>query len=243
MFNPDNIFIVLLRTRQPGNIGAVARSMMNFGLKNMILVDPHCRFNDETYVRARHAAPIFENAQIADSLEEVAGRFQLLLGTSRRGAFRLHMRMTPRLAAQEIHQNYALVKTGFLFGDEKSGLTNEDLEKCSWYVNIPVHPDFPSLNLAHSVTIVAYELFQAFREDGEDLYKSQARQKQVEYLSRHIRRFLDEEGFPSRGSADRVNCDIRRMLASADLKKTDVTLLHGLMRYLEEKHLGGWLSY
>jgi TrmH family RNA methyltransferase len=242
MIDPDKIHIALVGTRYAGNIGAAARSMMNFGLKNMLLVKPRCSLDDKAYNKARQASAIFENARIFKSLDELAAEFPLLIGTSRRGAYRLHMRMTPRLTAEEISDRYSKVKTAILFGDEKAGLKNEDLEKCAWYINIPSHKDFKSLNLAHSVTVIAYELFLLSRNEAEDLYKSPSDDNDAEYLFRHVTSFLKAIDFPSWGSAQRTYADVKRILSSADLKKTDVNLAHGFMRYLEEKYLGKWIK-
>jgi tRNA (cytidine32/uridine32-2'-O)-methyltransferase len=241
MINPDNIYIVLKDTIYPGNIGAAARAMANFGLKNMILVSPKCEFTEETYSRARIASPIFENAPIYKNLEDLSSDLAVLVGTSRRGAYRLHMRTSPGLAVEEIAGKYPHVRTGIIFGSESSGLTNEDLEKCAWYITIPTHPDFESLNLSHSVAIIAYELYKDGREAADELHKAPAPSDQVEGLFRHMVQFLQEVDFPIRGSKERVYADLKRVISSADLKLTDVNLMHGFMRYIENKYLGGWL--
>jgi TrmH family RNA methyltransferase len=241
MINRDNIYIVLKDTIYPGNIGATARAMANFGLKNMALVNPQCEFTEETYSRARIAAPIFENAPIYKNLDELSSELAVLVGTSRRGAYRLHMRTSPRLAVEEIADKYSHVKTGIVFGSENAGLSNEDLEKCAWYITIPTHPDFESLNLSHSVSIIAYELYAFEKSATEDLYKTPAPVDQVEGLFRHMVQFLQAVGFPNRGSEGRVYADLKRVISSADLKLTDVNLMHGFMRYIEYKYLGSWL--
>ena len=242
MINPNNIYIILKGTRYAGNIGAAARAMMNFGLKNMILVSPRCKFNEDAYAKARYAAHIFENAPVYETLDEIAPDFQVLIGTSQRGANRLHMRMSPRISALEIAAKYSHVKTGIVFGDEKAGLSNSDLEKCAWYVTIPSHPDFKSLNLAHSVTVVAYELFLTTIKAEDEIYKEPAESEQVQRLLDHVIQFSKAVKFPNRGSPDRVFADMKRALSSADLRRTDVNLLHGFMRFMEEKYLGGWLE-
>jgi TrmH family RNA methyltransferase len=241
MINPDNLYIVLKDTLYPGNIGATARAMANFGFRNLILVNPQCEFTEETYSRARHAAPIFEKAPVYQTLDEVASELSVLVGTSRRGAYRLHMRMSPRLASKEISDRYSNVRTGIVFGSENTGLTNEDLEKCAWYITIPTHSDFGSLNLSHSVAIMAYELFTVEKDMSDDLYKFPAPTDQVEGLFRHMVQFLQAVEFPNRGSRERVFTDLKRVISSADLKQTDVNLMHGFMRFMEKKYLGEWL--
>lgn len=238
MVNLDNITIILKGTYYAGNIGASARAMMNMGLKNMILVNPRCEFNQEAYARARSAAHLFENAPVYNSLDEVSQQFELILGTSRRGAYRLHMRMASGIMAREISEKYNHVKTAVVFGDEKAGLSNEDLELCAWYITIPSHPGFESLNLAQSVMIICYELYKASLVEPDEILKDRATGRNIHELTVHLEQFLKAIGFPNRGSEDRAYSDIKRVIASADLKRTDVNLAHGLMRFLEERYLG-----
>lgn len=237
MTNPDNVYIILKGTYYPGNVGSAARAMMNFGLKNMILVDPQCEFTMETYAKARYAAHIFEKAPVVNSIEEIINDFEILIGTSRRGQGRLHMRLSPKLSAREIADRYSNSRIGIIFGDEKAGLTNSDLEKCAWYVTIPSHPSFESLNLAHSVTIIAYEMFLTGIDTEQLIHKEQAQPEKVSRLFKHMVQFLKAIQFPERGSEHRVYSDLKRLLSSADLKRTDVNLLHGFMRYMEQKYL------
>ncbi len=238
MVNRDNITIILKGTYYTGNIGSTARAMMNMGLKNLILINPRCEFTQETYARARSASHLFENAPVYSSLIEVSQQFELMLGTSRRGANRLHMRTAPGIMAKEISEKYSLIKTAIVFGDEKAGLSNEDLELCAWYVTIPSHPGFESLNLAQSVMIICYELYKASLEEPDKILKERATGRNIYELTLHLEQFLKAIGFPNRGSENRAYADVKRVIASADLKRTDVNLAHGLMRFLEERYLG-----
>lgn len=241
MINPDNITIVLKGTYYSGNIGSTARAMKNMGFTNLILVNPRCPLDDEAYSMARSASHIFEQAPVYNSLEEISKEFQLILGTSRRGAHRLHMRTSPRVMASELAKRYNHIKTAIVFGDEKAGLSNEDLALCAWYVRIPSNPDFESLNLSQSVMIICYELFLASIERSGELMKEEAAQKNINRLESHILQFLKKVGFPNRGDTQRVYSDIKRVISSADLKRTDVNLAHGFLRFLEENYLGGRL--
>ena len=238
MINLDNITIVLKGTYYDGNIGSAARAMMNMGLKNMILVNPRCRYRDEAYSMARSAAKIFEKAPAYETLKEAVKDFDLVLGTSRRGAYRLHMRTSPKIMAEELANKYADVKTAILFGDEKAGLSNEDLSLCAWYIRIPSHPAFESLNLSQSVMVVCYELYKASLAEPEEFLKDSATPESIQNLIIHMQQFLHAVKFPDRGSPDRVFADIKRVIASSDLKRTDVNLAHGFMRYMEEQLMG-----
>ena len=241
MINPDNIAIVLKGTYYDGNIGSAARAMMNMGLRNMILVSPRCKIGEEAYSNARYAASLFENAPVYNSLAEVAPHFELMLGTSRRGSDRLHMWTTPRAMAKELSEKYRHVKTAIVFGDEKAGLSNEDLQSCSWYITIPSHPEFESLNVSQAVMVICYELYLATLEENQEVSKEKADQGSINSLNDHIKQFFRKINFPPWGSQQRTYTDVSRIIASADLRRTDVNLAHGFLRYLEAKYLGGKL--
>jgi len=240
--NLDNVSIILVRTCYPGNIGSAARGMMNFGLGRMILVNPQCSFTDEAYQKARTAAHIFQNAPVYDSLPQVARDFDILVGTSRRGPERLHMMVPLRDLPRELAERYNNCRVGIVFGDERGGLTNEELQSCAFYTSIPAHPDFESLNLAHAVTIVAYELYQMAVSDSIKTHKELVDQPRVNHLTCHIEAFLKAVDFPRRGSPGRVISDVKRMLSTTELRRTDVNLIHGFMRYMEDQFLGGQLE-
>jgi len=157
--------IILVRPRNPDNIGAAARAMANFGLSDLALVQPFASdwkeaaevWRREASVSAIDAMDVIDSAKIFDSIPEAAADCRLLLGTSS-----LH-RATPRrdvllLADTPAHLSGRAGKTGILFGPEKTGLTKEHLSFCSAMINIPTRENQPSMNLGQSVAVIAYEL-------------------------------------------------------------------------------------
>jgi TrmH family RNA methyltransferase len=241
MINPDNIAIVLKGVYYEGNIGSTARAMMNMGLSNLILVAPNCKIGQEAHSNARNASVILENTRIFNTLDELSPHFEIVLGTSRRGFDRLHLWTTPRIMAKELSGKYRHVKTAIVFGDEKAGLTNEDLSHCAWYVTIPSHPDFESLNVSQAVMVVCYELYLSMIEEQEEVSKDKADPENIRSLNEHIAQFFRKIKFPPWGSEQRTLADVSRIIASADLNRTDVNLAHGFLRFIEARHLGGKL--
>lgn len=156
----NSISIILARPRYAGNIGSVARAMKNMGLSRLILVRPGALPEHPEALRlAVDAKNILKKSQIFDSLDEALKEFNFVIGTSRReGKHRRDF-----LLSTEVH---GLVKSqpkgskmAILFGAEERGLTNEELTRCHRVVMIPSSPKLPSINLAQSVMIIAYELF------------------------------------------------------------------------------------
>lgn len=144
--------VVLVRTKEPANIGAAARAMLNFGLRDLWLVSPRGRINERAHALASHAAGLLDAAVIVDSLEAAVADREAVYGTSARGrAERNIITHTPRSAAPHLNGNAAIV-----FGPEDHGLSNEELARCQAQIVIPTR-DYSSLNLAQAVLLTAYE--------------------------------------------------------------------------------------
>lgn len=156
---------ILVRPRNPDNIGAAARAMANFGLKDLVLVsafesdwkEAADGWRREASVSAIGAMDIIDSARLCGSVAEAAEGCTLLLGTSS-----LH-RIRPERDVVALAQAPALMaaaggRTAILFGTEKTGLTKEDLSLCSAVVNIPTAAGQPSMNLGQAVAVTAYEL-------------------------------------------------------------------------------------
>jgi TrmH family RNA methyltransferase len=154
-----NISIVLVNTKTPGNIGAVARCMMNTGLSRLVLVRPPLDRNGEALKLAAGAESILKNAEVFPTLQESIAGHGLVIGTSRhRGKQRKNL-LTPREMAETVVPLLAKNRVAIVFGREVNGLDREDLSLCHELVCIPSSDAFPSLNLSHAVMVVVYELF------------------------------------------------------------------------------------
>lgn len=163
MLLPD-IIIILCRASEPGNVGAVCRAMKNMGLSRLRMVAPEPL--DEAMLRARavHAGDVWDGALFFDSLAAAAADCSLLVGTTRRrGRKRKNVTMEPRALAEWLHsRRQSAGQIALVFGNERTGLQDSELDLCNIASHIPVSDLFPSLNLSHAVQIYAYELFLAF---------------------------------------------------------------------------------
>lgn len=153
--------VVLVSTKESANVGAAARAMLNFGLRDLWLVAPRCRLDHRAYALASHAAEVLDAATVVPNLADAIADRTTVLGTSARvRAADNFLELTPRAAAQALGPNDAV-----LFGPEDHGLSNEDLTRCQGQIVIPTQ-DFSSLNLAQAVLVVAYEV-GVRRAEGE----------------------------------------------------------------------------
>ncbi|MCX8188352.1 MAG: RNA methyltransferase [Nitrososphaeria archaeon] len=165
------IAIIMIEPENQGNIGAVARAMKNFGLKELYLIRPKDEIGEFARKIAANAQDILDNAKILTSFEEVKKRFNLIYGTTAISAKRstnvLRITITPAQLANIISN--AKGKVAVLLGRESHGLSNQELEECDAVVTIPSSQEYPTLNVAMAGTIIFYEIFQkiAYKKEGK----------------------------------------------------------------------------
>jgi len=155
----ENISVVLVRPAIPGNIGAVARTMANFGFANLLIVDSKCKIDEEARNRAKHAQKILDNIIFEKSLKSVLSRFGTSVATTGVLGSDYNIVRAPLLiedASKKIRSIKG--KVALVFGAEDTGLSNEELQLCDFTATIPSSKSYPVLNLSHAVSVFLYEL-------------------------------------------------------------------------------------
>ena len=222
-----SVRVILVQPQEPGNVGSAARVMKNFGLSELYLVDPQCELTRDAYALATHAADVLDDAvTVSSTLEAVADR-RLVLGTTARArtseGFDVY---TPRAAAK----TFAREDAALMFGPERAGLSNEDLDLCHAYIRIPTG-DFASLNLAQAVNLVAYEFFVSHAEtEAERHLPEVAPREALERLHRHFLEVARYIGYTNDETAHKTDHMYRRIFDRARLTGREVAALHGLWR-------------
>lgn len=220
--------IVLVRPRDPNNIGAAARAMANFGFADLVVVAPHPPVWEEVR-SAIGADDVIASARIVPTLADAIAGCRFVAGTTGDEGRRLGRVATPRELFADVDAYRGDV--ALVFGNEKHGLTNDDLELCHVTVRVPTTPAQPSLNLAHAVAICCYEA--AGREPRES--RQPPRRGTAGATSGEIESFLDAlAGSPSmcerppqlRAGAVRR---LRALLLRARVTRAELALLHGLI--------------
>jgi tRNA/rRNA methyltransferase/tRNA (cytidine32/uridine32-2'-O)-methyltransferase len=165
----SNFIIVLCRASEPGNVGAVCRVMKNMGLSRLRMVAPGSLVETPLVNRAIHAEDVWRDALFFDTLADATSDCSLVVGTTRRrGRKRKNVTLEPRALAGWLARNHIPASVALVFGNERTGLTDDELNFCNLASHIPVSDAFPSLNLSHAVQIYAYELFLAFGETADE---------------------------------------------------------------------------
>jgi tRNA/rRNA methyltransferase len=226
----DNIRVVLVETSHPGNVGAAARAMKVMGLTRLCLVKPQCSVDDEARARSSGALDVLEQAVVCASLDEaLAGTVLAAACTSRRRDLP-HPAYTPRQAAPQLLAQAGQAPVAIVFGSETYGLSNEQLGKCRWLLNIPANPDYMSLNLAAAVQVLAYELRCSLADSPIDLPDFQpASHDETESLLTELERTLVAIGFLDPAHPKRLMPRLRRFFARAGLEKEEVAIWRGIL--------------
>lgn len=233
----SQIRIVLVNTTDPGNIGAAARAMKTMGIKQLYLVGPKSFPHVNASVRASNAIDVLAEATIVDDLNLAVQDCQLVFGTSTRVRELNWVTLNPRKAAEKILINKNQ-KVALVFGQERCGLTNRELQSCHFQINIPANPDYSSLNLAAAVQIVCYELRMTFLHQKSKLSGRTimlADVKQQEHFYQHLHKLLNIIDFLKPIRSGQIMSRLRRLFSRSELEVNEVKILRGILSTIEKK--------
>lgn len=232
----DPIRVVLVGTQHPGNIGSAARAMKTMGLANLVLVAPKRYPDPEATALAAGADDILEQARVVSGIHEALSGCTYVIGTSSRERAVALPELSPRQAAELLVAKSAHSPVALLFGPERTGLENEELQLCHARVFIPCNPEYASLNLAAAVQVLSYEIrlqrlaqADAPPASGGREQEPPATFEQMERLFAHLAEFMDEVDFHKGKSPDLVTQRIRRLFLKADMDDREIKILRGLL--------------
>lgn len=234
----SRIRIVLVEPSHPGNIGAVARAMKNMGLQELVLVRPKQFPHADATARASGADDLLARAGVVDSLAEAIAGCGFVAATTSRERDQNFRVLDVRAAAERLVGEARLAPAAVLFGAERTGLTNEELEASHVLIHLPANPQYPSLNLAMAVQIIAYELFRAQGAPAEPASRRVplATPENMERLYAHLEQVLREIDFRDRTqSGTNLMARIRRFLQRAELDENEVNILRGILTAVQNR--------
>src|SRR5688572_22534665 len=229
--------IVLSHPSHPGNIGAAARAMKTMGFADLALVAPRHFPDPDATAMAAGAADVLAAARVFDSLEGALAGCMLAAGFSARGRELSHPPVALREAAPELAAAALAGTVALVFGNETSGLSNEELLRCQRLVHIPANPAYASLNLAAAVMVACYEL--ATSAGAHALPASgggeSATSDDVEGLVAHLESAVVESGYLDPAKPGRFVERMRRLFARAGLEREEVRLMRGMLAAFEKR--------
>jgi TrmH family RNA methyltransferase len=234
----DNIRIVLVAPTHAGNIGGVARAMKNMALRRLYLVSPADFSTSEASARAAGADDVLNQLRVHPSLTEALAGCRYVIGTSARPRRLAWPQYDPASAARQLVTEARQAEVALVFGAERTGLTNTELECCHGLVTIPTDPGFSSLNLACAVQVMAHELFQAQghagRPEGAEP-EPPADSADVERFYRHLEQVLVEINFLDPEQPRKLMHRLIRLFSRVRLEVNEVNILRGILTAIQDR--------
>jgi TrmH family RNA methyltransferase len=238
---------ILVGTTHAGNLGAAARAIRTMGFDTLRLVDTVSPRKEEALARASGAQPVLESAARFETLSEAIADCQAVFGTSARQRHLsvplLSCREACDMAASSVAGEAATAeRVAFVFGRERSGLTNEELDLCTRHLHIPTDPDFSSLNLGSAVQVVAYEAAAALALRGagtaSPVTSTQHEDRPVsseamEHLHAHLERVMINTGFLDPARPRHLMRRLKRYFERNRPTENEMAILRGILSATE----------
>lgn len=238
----EDIKVVLVHTSHAGNIGSAARAMKTMGLTRLVLVAPADYPSGEAFALSSGAHDVLDQAVVVDDIETAIADCTLVVGASARSRSLPWPLLNPREMADKVAAHPDGSSIALLFGRERSGLTNEELAKCHYHVNIPSNPQYSSLNVAQAVQVLCYELRmrqelavpQTRIDWGVEWDQPPARADQLEGLFEHWEKTLVEIDFLDPNNPRTLLNKIRRLILRAQPDEVEANILRGMLTQIDK---------
>jgi len=225
----DNFAVILHEPRYPENIGAAARCCRNMGIPRLITVRPQLLDQEKMLKMATHeAASLIHDMEVFDSLKEALAPFNFVVGTTARTGRQRQPTHTPRQMAEKLVGLSPKNRIALLFGSEKWGLSNAELCRCHALVTIPTS-SFSSINLAQSVMILCYEIFNAGTEASIHQPKL-ATSREIENMFNHLETVFEAIGLMDKQNPEYWRIKLRRIFGRIELRSREVKFIRGFCR-------------
>ncbi len=231
----SRVRVVLMHTSHPGNIGAVARAMKNMGLSQLYLVKPDLFPHSMATSRASGADDLLASAMVVETLDEALADCCFVVGASARLRSISWPVHNPRECAERMLEASEDGEVALLMGREQSGLSNAELERCNYLVNIPANPEYSSLNLAAATQVLAYELRMAalarleIKKIASKKDYRLATMAEMDGLYEHFEVALTDIKFLNPASPRKLMRRLRRLFNRAQLDEMEVNILRGIL--------------
>lgn len=228
--------IVLVGAQHPGNIGAAARAMKVMGLSDLALVAPERYPHPDATARASGADDVLAAARVHASLEDAIADCVLAIGTSARVRRTSWPLVDVRTAARRAIAAAGAQPVALVFGRERSGLENAELDRCQLHLQVPTNPDYASLNLAAAVQVVCYELrMAAGARIAPEAEREPVAHADMEGLYGHFQDVLEASGFIDLAQPGILMRRVRRLFNRAAPDRIELNILRGALRSLDPR--------
>jgi TrmH family RNA methyltransferase len=238
----DNVHFILVEPTESGNIGASARAIKNMGFRNLALVNPPGKMNEEAEYFAHNAMDVLRSSTMHPTLMDALSDKSLIIGTSRRIGKNRGMILSMEEAADRVFSEACQKgNVAVLFGREQRGLFNTETDECAFMISIPTDSRQPSLNLAQAVMVIAYELGKHTLHQGASPLNSRklpSTHAEKTKLYERIKQILELLGYTKMGERNigrKVQVSIKHFLGRAGLTKDELDVLYGICSRLSKR--------
>jgi tRNA/rRNA methyltransferase len=224
--------IILFEPQLEENIGAAARAILNFNFHNIRIIKKGWKPSKVSFKNSAKADEILKNAKVFKNLEEAINDLEYVYATSNRKRD-LNIDVVNLKKGAKIINNYKNFKVGILFGPERSGLTNEAISLCDKIIEIPLNQNFKSLNLAQSVLLVVYELFNLNLCKINSVKKKKTKKKELLIFFKVLQNYLEKVNFFKVKEKKKIMMrNIKTIFNKAELTEKEVKILLGIIKNL-----------
>ncbi len=233
----SNISFILNKPQLSENIGACARAIKNFSFRKLILINPKPVYpNDKILATSVGAKDIIKQSQTYDNLEKALSKIDVVIATSAR----FRNKNIKHIKLDDLKKINFKKKIGFLFGSEASGLSNDEISYANYTLQIPTNPDFKSLNLSHSLIIVAQFVANIIKLRGVAFKRSKkvksASKKEIQAMLSLCVKNLDEISFfRPKEKKPKMLENLRNIFYKMDLSDKETRILSGVFASLGKK--------
>ncbi|HZZ01785.1 RNA methyltransferase [Paraburkholderia sp.] len=242
---------ILVEPSHPGNVGAAARALKTMGFSRLVLVSPrvpHVQNDPEAIAMASGADDVLASAHVVPTLADALSGVHWSIALTARLREYGPPQWTPRAAAGAAHEQAAHGEIALVFGNERTGLSNEDVERCSALAHIPANPAYSSLNLAQAVQVLAYELRTAYLSAGDapalapaplqagavpgEPVGARAASDEIESMYAHLESALVALEFLDPANPKKLMSRLRRLFARSGLEREEVNIVRGIAKHI-----------
>ena len=233
----NNISFILHKPQLSENIGACARAIKNFNFKKLVLINPKPIFpNDKILATSVGAKDVINQSKKYDNLEKALEKIDILIATSAR----FRNKNIKHINLEDLKKIDFKKKVGFLFGSEASGLSNYEVSYANYTLQIPTNPDFKSLNLSHSLIIIAQYVASLLKSKNIPFKKSKkvksASKKEIQSMLGLCIKNLDEVNFfRPKEKRPKMLENLRNIFYKMDLSDKETRILSGVFASLGKK--------
>ncbi|MFT4046706.1 MAG: RNA methyltransferase [Solimonas sp.] len=235
-----NIRVVLVNTQHPGNIGSAARAMLTMGLAELVLVNPSRFPHPQARMTAAHAEGLVDRARVVATLAEAIADCGWVVASSARPRHLGDEPLPPWDMASRAISTARAAKVAVVFGCERTGLTNEELQLCHAVTMIPANPGYSSLNLSQAVQVLAYELRRTALPQSPPASGRQGpayappSNDEIEHFYRHLERILLSTGFLDPANPRLLMRRLRQFFNRAGADRNELNILRGILTSIEK---------